>query len=407
MRTALATAALLFAAPLFAASDRAEVSARYFERTREIKAAHATKPPYLAIDEAIWNGSQNKLGDIRVYDAGKEVPYAMVTECAKYNSGETVARILNKGQSSGATEFVIESPAEEFDTVKVELKTKDFTAQAKVVGADELPAKQWSELGTFTLFDFTKEELGRNWTIKLKSRVRFKYLQIRISEPVKPEDVLQASISDRQDEKAKYTAWSAQPEIKQERNKTVITWPGSEKVPLEHVEFTIDPSEVNFSRPVTLACDDGSRTHGELTRVRMTRKQHKVEYESHELFPGMLKCKSYTAEIVNGDDPPLKITSVTPQTIERRVYWKVDAAATPKLYYGDKKAASPQYDFAKFFDEPDDAVRAALGPESQNAEYSERPDDRPWSERNSGVMWVALVVAVAGLGAWALKGFKA
>jgi hypothetical protein len=324
--------------------------------------------------------------------------------------------LLNKGATGGRTSFVVETPLDEFDTLKLDLKAKDFTTRAKVAGGDELPGTKWTDLGEYTLFDFTKEELGRNWAIKLKSAVKYKYVRVEIADSVKPEEVLTASIANRQREKAKFTDWSNQPQIAQERGKTVVTWPGSEKVPLEHIQFEIDRSEINFSRAATLYCEREKEefakqahfdvaTHGDIARVKLERKQRKIEYESLEIEPGALRCKNYRLEIANGDDAPLKISAVTPQSIERRIYWKPDAAA-PKLYYGDKKTEAPQYDFAKFFDEPANGTRAELGQEIANAEYAARPDERPWSERYPQVMWTALILAVVGLGAWALKGFK-
>jgi hypothetical protein len=237
---------------------------------------------------------------------------------------------------------------------------------------------------------------------------------------VKPEDVLTASIANRQREKAKYTDWTVQPQTSQERGKTVISWPGSEKVPLEHIQFDIDKSELNFSRRASLYCEESRKddtsfsrqprfdlsTSADIARVKLERRQRKIEYESLEIEPGALRCKNYRIEIANGDDPPLKIAAIKPQSIERRVYWKPGASA-PKLYYGDKKADTPQYDFAKFFDEPPSVVRAELGPEIANAEYVARADERPWSERYPQVMWTVLIIAVVALGGWALKGFKA
>jgi hypothetical protein len=415
---------IVFAAALLlaiSAESKPEIAPKYFAHTREIKQSDPAKQPYIVIDEQIWNGSENDLDDLRIYDGQQEVPFTLVMEHAKSSSVDTPARILNKGAAAAKTEFVIESPIDEFDTLVLDLKTKDFTTRASVSGADELPSKNWADLGSFTLFDFTKEQLGHNTSIKLKSPVRYKYLRIQLVDSVKPEDVLSAGIANRQTEKAKYTDWSQKPSIKQEQRTTIIEWAGSKRVPLEHIQFEVEPSEINFSRPVTLFCErDDERsasfgkakshfdanTRGEISKVKLQRKQHVVEYESLELTPGSLHCTNYRLEIVNGDDQAVKLTAVRPQSNERRVYWKPGATA-PKLYYGDKKVEAAQYDFAKFFDEPQEATAAQLGPEAANQDHTARADDRPWSERNPQLMWAAMIIAVLGLGAWALKGFKA
>jgi hypothetical protein len=47
-----------------------------------------------------------------------------------------------------------------------------------------------------------------------------------------------------------------------------------------------------------------------------------------------------------------------------------------------------------------------LGPESANAGYVGRPDDRPWSERHPVVLWIAIVAAVLGLSAIAFRSMR-
>ncbi|HKR96568.1 MAG TPA: hypothetical protein VJW55_14430 [Candidatus Angelobacter sp.] len=39
-------------------------------------------------------------------------------------------------------------------------------------------------------------------------------------------------------------------------------------------------------------------------------------------------------------------------------------------------------------------------------EYAERPDGRPWTERHPAVLWIAIIAAVAILGALALRSMK-
>ena len=45
-----------------------------------------------------------------------------------------------------------------------------------------------------------------------------------------------------------------------------------------------------------------------------------------------------------------------------------------------------------------------MGAESQNPNYTGRPDERPWSERHKWVMWGAMMLAVMVLAILALKG---
>jgi hypothetical protein len=110
--------------------------------------------------------------------------------------------------------------------------------------------------------------------------------------------------------------------------------------------------------------------------------------------------------IDNGDDPPLACDRIQPQVLERRLYFEPQAKTSVTLYYGDAKLAAPVYDYAKFFHEDANAPQAQLGAEFQNAAYTGRPDDRPWSERHRVVLWAAMLLAVAVLAFLAIRGLS-
>jgi hypothetical protein len=100
------------------------------------------------------------------------------------------------------------------------------------------------------------------------------------------------------------------------------------------------------------------------------------------------------------------IAGAQPQVLQRRVYFDPPARAGLKLYYGDARLMPPRYDFANFFHQDTSAALATLGPPSANAAYTGRGDERPWTERHAAVLWIAMIVAVAGIGAMALAGLR-
>jgi len=110
--------------------------------------------------------------------------------------------------------------------------------------------------------------------------------------------------------------------------------------------------------------------------------------------------------IHNGDDPPLKITGGHRQQVERRIYFDTDAGVQPWIYYGDEKLGSPEYDYAKLFQQEKNADEVALNAEEANSAYSGRPDSRPWSERHPAVLWAAIIAAVLILGGVAVRSLK-
>jgi len=102
----------------------------------------------------------------------------------------------------------------------------------------------------------------------------------------------------------------------------------------------------------------------------------------------------------------LTILAAEPLTLERRVYFDPQGKTALLLYYGDEKLYAPVYDYARFFHLDTSATEAQLGPGAHNAQYTGRPDDRPWSERHMAILWAAMILVVLALGVLALRGLR-
>jgi hypothetical protein len=402
---------LVIFAAIGLAGFAAEVSVgpfAYFERARNIKVSTPDKQNFIVLDEAVWQHSRADLGDLRLYSGEQEIPYAVVLEQGGARTEYSSIPILNKGVVHGTTQFAVDVGIPEYDNIRIDLTTENYIAQAKLEGENNLTGKNWTDLGTYTIFNFAKEKLGSNSTIKLASPARFRFLRLTIMGPVPPEDIKGASIANLQENKAKYAALNEVPNLRAEGKHTTIEWDASDRVPLDRVQFDIDPTEINFRREVSIYCDGRQISSGSLSRIRLVRRERKVESEDLDLnLPG-LRCKHYKLEVLNGDDAALRITSVHPQMLERRLYFEPHGASEFKLYYGDEKRDPPVYDYAKLFDVPaaNEVAQAILEPDGANAAYTGRPDDRPWTEKHPAFLWAAMIVAVGLLGSWALKGFK-
>jgi hypothetical protein len=178
-------------------------------------------------------------------------------------------------------------------------------------------------------------------------------------------------------------------------------------MPIDRIQFDVPASRVNFRRPVSVSNDKGVQiTAGNISRIRMNRAG--TTAISEDLAVNIFGDYSarHTITIDNGDDPPIPFDRVQPQSLERRLYFEPQGKASLKLYYGDAKLSSPVYDYAKFFREDPGVALAQLAPETRNAAYTGRPDDRPWSERHKVVLWAAMLLAVAVLTVLAVRGLQ-
>jgi hypothetical protein len=92
--------------------------------------------------------------------------------------------------------------------------------------------------------------------------------------------------------------------------------------------------------------------------------------------------------------------------LERSLCFEAEASGNYSLFYGDPALEAPRYDYARLFAAQANAAQIAAGPEGLNRAYQPRPDTRPFTERHPALLWVALAVVIALLGAIALRSAK-
>lgn len=378
----------------------------YFKYQRPVQPPAAGQS-YLVVDESIWQHARPDLADLRLYSGSTEVAYAMTTERGSLESDHKDVRVLQQSTVGGKTQFLIDmSDIVEYDHVDLKLSARDFVAHARVEGQDDLHGQHWAQLGDSILYDLSKENLGGNSMLRLP-QTTYHYLRVTIDGAVKPEDVTGASSEHRQEQKPVWRDVSRGMSQQQQGRDTILTFEVPENVPVERLVFTIDPAQPNFRREVELQNEKkmplGS---GEINRIHMVRSGQKIDSEIQDIDFSAVGQKTIKAIIHNGDDPPLKLSGALLQQHERRMYFEAPTAGRLTLYYGDEKLESPVYDYAKLFQQDKNVAAGQLGAETVNAAYTGRPDDRAWSERHPAVLWIAIIAAVAVLGALALRSMK-
>jgi len=397
---------LLLAA--LAAPAAPEPAIPYFTNVRDVQIAQPDRQNYLVVDEEIWNHARPDLADLRLYDGEAQVQYVLSEQNGGVSSEEQEAKVLNLGSIAGHSEFDIDMGGiADYDRVRLRLDAKDFVATASVAGTNALGQKAITQLGSSTLYDFTHEALGSNSMVKLPPS-SFRYLHFRLSPGIRPQQVKGATVSNLHEQQASWINVGSCTVPEQKGRSTVITCEVHQKVPLDRVVFQVASSQVNFRRGVSIVDAKGLQTgSGEISRVRINRAG--LLATSEDLAVRVLDKSSsgrLTLTLDNGDNPPLILTGVQLLSVERRVYFDPQGKTALKLYYGDEKLPPPIYDYAKFFHLDESAAPAQLGRGAHNDAYSGRPDARPWSDRHQGVLWAAMLLAVAALAAVAIRGLK-
>jgi len=392
----------------FATAGDPEPSIPYFTHVRDVTIAAPDRQNYLVVDSDVWGHARSDLADLRLYDGTNQVPYELRTELAGTSSQEAEAKILNLARRGDHTEFDLDvAPVTEYNRIHLSLDRKDFLVTASAEGRDALAggtAAPWPSPST--LFDFTRESLGSNSTITLPTW-SFRYVHVRLSPGILPGEVKRAMVAHLEEKTALWTDAGACRVADQQKRSSVITCDVPLKTPIDRVEFDVPLAEVNFRRALSIADEKGVQfATGSISRIRMNRGGTTVDSEDLAVTVFSHHAGTFTITVDNGDDPPLTFNAVRPQSLQRRLYFEPQARANLRLYYGDEKLAAPVYDYAKFFHEDASAAQAQVGPDVQNATFTGRADDRPWSERHKAVLWLAMLVAVAVLTLLAVRGLR-
>jgi hypothetical protein len=399
-------AALLFLFLALAVPNPPEPAMAFFSNVREVHVAQPDRQNFFIVDEELWNHSRPDLGDLRLYDGDSPVQYSLSEQRAGISSEEKEAKILNLGSVSGHTEFDLDAEGiAAYDRIRLRLDAKDFVVSASVAGSNALGQGPSTDLPPSTLYDFTSEQLGSNSVLKLPPS-SFRYLHIKLSKGIRPQQVKGAAISNLREQQASWTGIGSCSAPQQKQRATVIVCDVPAKVPLNRILFQVAPGQVNFRRSVSVEDANGTQdASGELSRVRINRAGTLVTAEEMAISMAGASGK-ITISVDNQDNPPLVIVGVQPLSLERRVYFDPQEKTSLKLYYGDAKLTAPVYDYARFFHLEASPAEAQLGAGAHNPQYAGRPDDRPWSDRHMGVLWAAMILAVAALTLLAIRGLR-
>ena len=398
---------LLLAASAVLAAGAYEAAVPYFSRTRTLVVASPDKQSYAVLDAEVFAHARADLSDIRIYDGQRQVPYILLRQSGGSSTQESQAKLLNLGSVSGHTEFDLDTSGfPEYDRVRLQLEAKNFVNVAQVEGRRAANDRAGSSLGASTLYDFTKEGLGSNFTLKF-SAASFPYLHVRFAPGIRPDQVKGAHLSSVSETTAAWTGAGQCSASGEQPRQSKYQCSIFERMPVERIVFSIPASAVNFNRTLVVADEHGNEIQrGSISRVRMNRGGQVVTSEDLDIDVYPQAAKQITVTVENGDDAPLPVEQVRVLAVERRLYFDSKGKTALQLYYGDSKLEAPSYDYAKFFLQSGDAGAAQLGTAQANPQFTGRPDERPWSERHGYVLWVAMVLAVLVLGGLALRGLK-
>ena len=405
------TVAIYFLLCLFPGPADYQAAISYFSNVRDVRVSSQDQQNYVVVDADLWKRARPDLADVRLYDGQTQVQYVLKERSGSLASDEQKAKMLNLGRVEGHTEFDLDlGPVPEYDRLRVGTNAQNFVITAHIEGRNSLNDRHAVRLGSGTLYDFTRENLGSNEVLKIPTS-SFRYLHVSLGDGLRPDQLTEVFVSNLREEKAAWTnAGACRVQTQVVQKSTVAECQPDVAAPLDRISFQIAPESVNFRRTVLVFDSTGAEiARGTISRVKMNRNGQVILSENLALdLPGV-RSKDLTElkiTVENGDNASLPIQSIQLLSIERRIYFDPGRRSALKLYCGDPKLGPAAYDYATFFHEDAASPEAQLGPDAHNPEYAGRPDDRPWSERHTIVLWTAMILAVVTLAAVALRGFR-
>jgi hypothetical protein len=403
----------------------------YFRYERPILNA----PPHnqqacLTLDPSVFAHAGPQLSSLRLYNGDKETPYAIDYSAPVSGSPKTIAA-LNAGLRNGATSFDAAMPDGSYSNIDLNINAHDFIATVRVSGSQSQSGSTVTNLGSYTIFDLTRQKLGRSTVLHLPQS-DFRYLHFRIDGPIRPDQITGLSTGRLSAGEPQYVTVATSSTVLQKDRDSIIELTVPANVPVHRILLTPGPQPVNFSRDVTVTIARSIartpieaeerlppiNTAGNLLRIHSTQNGHKIDEEHLSLdalydLPyytngfaytvGQATAAKWTIAIHNEDDVPIDLRSVTLQMIARNLCFDSAPGTSYKLYYGDAALDAPRYDYASLFVLDKNAASLALGREEPNPQFENRPDTRPFTEKHPALLWIALIAAIFILGVIALR----
>lgn len=373
------------------------------------------------LDDAVFAHSGPNLASLRLYRGDVETPFAIDSARADAPPSQNIA-LMNKGSRGGATTFDAAMPEGSYQNLTLDITAKDFIATVHVSGSQTQTRARPTNLGSYTIFDFTRQKLGHSTVLHLPLS-DFRYLHFRIEGPIHPDQVTGLSASHPREGKPQYLTFAASGNVVQKDRDSIVTISVPPYVPIDRVLIAPGAQPVNFSRNVTITVAPSGQPRstaaeeqqspltfsGNILRIHTTRNGHKIDEENLAIdtpsYASSLQSSGtkWTIAIHNQDDAPIQLGSVELQTIARRLCFNAEPGAAYTLYYGDEVLSPPRYDYEKLFVLDKNAATARLGAERPNPHYEDRPDTRPFTEKHPALLWIVLIAAIAVLATIALR----
>ncbi|HWQ88370.1 MAG TPA: DUF3999 family protein [Desulfitobacteriaceae bacterium] len=355
----------------------------------------------LELPDEVLSQTQSGLPDLRIYSAEDEIPYALLkdadfTPAQKYEQTD----ILNRASDDQDNlVFELKIPQEKWvDQVVFISSDQNFIRRVAVEGSWDQQA--WVTLAAnSTIFDLSAEKKSRHLEVNLMP-TNYSYLRVTIINEGKGSFQLEGAELSYVNQTIRTAALKERPYdlSKNDSQEGVQEYTLDLYAPFPSRELEIYTNAQNFNRTMEIYAGSDKKdwnllTSGEIYSYRLdnlTAQQLKLRFHTELRY---LRLKIY-----NQDNPPLDIGEIKIRGINPALLFSADPAKEYYLYWNSSQIRAAVYDVQKFKENLDynKLPRANLDPAEENEAYQFKYI-RPWTERNSWLLQLMLILVVVVL----------
>ena len=358
------------------------------------------------IDRDVYFIAREDLADLRIVHGVEEVPYLIVTATSQVKEQDVPATMQDRAVTTEGVEAVMAfARVVPHNRLTILSGISNFRHKVQLYASPD--GRAWALIKKDAyLFDFTADEHHASLlTIDYPTSTR-RFLKVVIEGAKDPAILSGASVLLREERPA---AWQeigkfADPSPIEDDKRHATSYDidfGAPGAPRDRVLLTIaDPA---FHRSVSTEWRDNGKdwmsdSFGTVYRTEGS--------ESLQVPVGGRRARYLRVTLYHGDDKPLKLKSITVESIARDVIFPSQNAGEYWLYFGNPNARSPSYDLPMVLAKGtlDNAVSVTAEGRQENPGYKPpEPPVKPISERYPGLLYGVLGVAVLGLGYFTLR----
>jgi hypothetical protein len=379
----------------------------HWKYLRAIAPAHAGTQT-VVIPPSIFPNAQPALHDVRVVNgSGAEVPFTIAVPAATAAEAWTDAKLVDQGYVPGRYAQAVAdrtSQRGEYSAIELSTPVTNFSARVDVDVSDG--GGVWRTIRTGApIYDYQQDGLATNLRVAFPVSTA-RYVRVRVTTASRATSfpiagIRVANISSAAPQRTRYTLSLAPAVHDATAMTTTVAVAGIADVPIDGVR--IDATTPQFSRTVDVQTHVAGGTWQTTTSATVGR----VANGPDTLFVDFAEAQAGAWRLVVHDNNNSPLTNITAAAygLPRRLYFDAESGQTYRLIYGNPAAPEAVYDYAQTHPRStlERATAVSLALPERNASFESSVPERPWTERNPWVFWLALAIAVAGIGALAVR----